>query len=167
MPSPSVPSLPDSLKSTEPGDTVQVPRVSAYYSQYDRKFLTKYYQDKFSLKILGITFPTYRLNHPPEVAREKFRSGIETYYLEEVVIPLRETLFINGWEPDIFYENNPGKKVSEALVIDGKRYSSKTTLRPFYSTFSARMVNFIGIVVSLIILYFLTKKIIFDKKIDD
>lgn len=162
---PTPPPLPNSLKSTEPGDTVQIPGVSAYYSQLDRKFVTSYYQKEFPLKIFSkISLPAYRLNHPPELAREKIRSGILTSYLEEVVVPFRETLFVNGWEPDLLYKNNPAKFQSEALIVDNTRYFSKTTLLPFYSTYLARLINFGGIFISGFILFTLIRRIIFENK---
>lgn len=161
LPSPPLPPpLPDSLKSTEPGDTVQISGVVAYFSQYDRAYVTAYYQDSFDkLPILGIKLPSYRLNHPPEFAREKIRDQIQTGFLEEVVHPFRESLFINGFQPEIDYKNNPQSLNKYRLIVDGKLYVSKTTLRPFYSSLQARITNYFLILTSFVIIYQLIKKI--------
>lgn len=162
LPSQGVQALPDSFKSTEPGDTVQIPGVSAYYSQLDRKFVTKYYQDQFSPQFFGIKVPTYRINHQVEFAREKFRSGIQSSYLEEVVVPFRESLFINGWEPEVYLSGEAVNK--EIMVVEGTKYFSKTTLRPFYASIPAKIANFFGIIISALITYRLLRRIIVEKK---
>jgi len=165
LPEPTViPPLPDSVKSTEEGDTVQIPRVSAYFSQYQRSYVTKYYQEKFDqLPFLGIRLPSYRLNHPPELSHEKIRDNLLSSYFEEVVHPFRESLFINGWEPEVFFNGNPGNIDRYTMIVGDQKYFSKTTLRPFYSTLPARLINFVGILLSGFIIYWLTKRIVFAK----
>lgn len=154
------PSLPDSLESTEPGDTVQISRVSAYFSQHERDSVVKYYQEKFNeIPSLGIKIPSYRLNHPPQLAHEKIRGEILSSYFEEVVHPLRGSLFINGWEPEVFLRGNQGAISQQAMIIDGTKYSSKATLRPFYSHLWPRLVSYFGILVSVLILYLISKRI--------
>lgn len=164
LPQPKYPlPLPNSVKSTEEGDTVQVPGVSAYYSQHNRAFVTKYYQEHFAqVPDFPLKFPSYRLSHPPQFAHEKIRDELLSSYFEEVVHPLRESLFVNGWEPAVFYKDQPGNIERYSLVATGVRYFSKATLRPFYSSVYARLVNYIGILVSGFILYYLSKRIIFS-----
>lgn len=163
-PPPYLTPLPNSVESTEPGDTVQISGVSAYYSQHQRAFVTKYYQEKFDeIPGLPIEFPSYRLNHPPQFAHEKIRSQVLSSYFEEVVHPFRESLFINGWEPEVFLRGNPGAISQHAVIVDGVKYFSKTTLRPFYSTLPARIISFVGILISCAILYFLTRRIVFGR----
>lgn len=166
VPSQPVAPLPDSLKSIEPGDTIQIPGISAYYSQHEREFVTKYYQDQFAPRIFGIKLPTYRLNHPPEYSREKFKDTIFSSYMEEVVVPFRESLFINGWEPDVFFKGNASALSRYTVLVDDKKYFSKATLRPFYASTPAKVVNFAGVIFSTFVLYFLAKKIIFERKND-
>ncbi len=62
LPGPSsvkdIAALPNSVKSSEPGDTIQVPNVAAYFSDMRRKEVTSFYLKEFSyLKIGGITIP--------------------------------------------------------------------------------------------------------------
>lgn len=157
------PPLPNSLKSTEEGDTVQIPRVSAYYSQNNRALAIRYYQDQFTnVPGLPLRFPSYRLNHPPQFSHEKIRDELLSSYFEEVVHPFRESLFINGWEPGVFFAGNPGAMSQYEMIVDGKKFSSKTTLRPFYSPVLARLANFVGIILSTFLLYYLTKRIVFE-----
>ncbi len=165
LPSPSQPPpLPNSLRSTEPGDTVQIPGVLAHYSQHQRDFVTKYYQEKFDeIGGLPIKFPSFRLNHPPQFAHEKIRSQVLSSYFEEAVHPFRESLFINGWEPEVFLRGNPGAISQHTIIVDGEKFFSKITLRPFYSTVQARIISFVGILLSAAILYFLTRRIVFGK----
>jgi len=168
LPSPTtIPPLPDSVKSTESGDTVQIPGVSAYFSQQKRDFVTKYYQDNFDkVSFLGLKLPSYRLNHPPELSHEKIRDNLLSSYFEEVVHPFRESLFINGWEPDVFFKGNKSAISRYVMIVDDQNYFSKTTLRPFYSNPILRVINFFGILASVFILYFLIKRIVFQKHED-
>lgn len=161
---PPPPSLPDSVKSTEPGDTIQVPRVSAYYSQHPRSFVTKYYQDQFSkTRPLGIKIPSYRLNHPPEYSRDKIRDQLQSSYFEEIVYPFRGSLFINGWEPEVYFAGNKSNIDRYSNTFEDKNYFSKVTLRPFYTNLIVRMLNYFAILITLIILYSLTQKIVIFK----
>lgn len=149
-----LPALPDSLKSTEPGDTYQVPGVSAYFSNLDRKQVTNFYYQNFSKsQFFEIPLPTIRLNHPPEYARLAIRDQILTSYLEEYVHPFRESVLINGWEPDVYFAKNQAQREKHQIIVDGEKYFSKTTLRVFESTllprvmlfFSALILGFLGV----------------------
>jgi len=142
-----IPPLPESLKSTEPGDTIQIPDVSAYYTNLSRQEVLDFYQKNFSKsRFLGIPLPTYRLNHPPEYARQIIRDTQQSSYLEEIVHPLRESLFVNGyeWENDPF--TPPASRPQYRMVINGREFKCKVTIRPFFSNLRARIIVFIGIV---------------------
>ncbi len=137
------PPLPDSRKSTEPGDTGQIPGLFAYYTNLSRAEATNFYLKYYSRsKLLGIPLLTIRLNHPPEYAWEVIINTIHTSYLEEFVHPLRESLFINGYEPanDPFRE--PGQKLAN-FEFDGKEYSMKVMVYKRDSHPIARLVVFV------------------------
>lgn len=136
LPDPKVLSLPDSLRSTEPGDTWQHPDQSAYYTDLTREEVINFYQDSFALKIGTITIPSYRLNYPPEEASTYVREQLLTYYLEEITHPLRESLFVSGWNPRLSPISNYRFDVEKArweIIIDGYEYQSKVTLKPYFS----------------------------------
>ncbi|PIV01258.1 hypothetical protein COS54_01190 [Candidatus Shapirobacteria bacterium CG03_land_8_20_14_0_80_39_12] len=123
------PDLPGAVKSTEPGDTVQIANVSAYYTDMPRKDVVRFYQDYFSRSpFLGIPLITYKLNHPPERIREVLRDTQQSTYVEELIHPLRESVFINGfeWNNDPF--TSPGGRIKNILVVNGKTYQFKVTL---------------------------------------
>lgn len=130
LPSPAeFPPLPNSIKSIEPGDTVQIANVSAYYTDMPRKEVVNYYFNYFSRSLfLGIPLITYKLNQPPERIREILRSTQQSTYVEEIIHPLRESLFVNGfeWNNDPF--TFPSRRIKNILIVNGKTYQFKVTL---------------------------------------
>jgi hypothetical protein len=161
LPAPDIPPLPGSLKSTEPGDTVQVPRVSAYYTDMARRDVTDFYKKNFSKSpLFGLPLPVITLNHPPEYSRDVIRDQILSSYLEEYVHPFRDSLYVNGWEPDVYFEDNPSQRAQHQIFVDEKKYFSKVTLRPFYSNIILRPVIFFGALALFYLLYLLVKRII-------
>ena len=137
LPQPEVVALPNALRSTEPGDTWQNPDQSAYYTDLGRSEVLEFYQDTFSLKLFGASLPSYRLNYPPEDSRVYVRDHLLTYYLEEINHPLRESLFVAGWNPRLSPISNylfDSQYDRWAMVIDGVEYQSKVTLKPYYSS---------------------------------
>jgi hypothetical protein len=121
--------LPDSLKSIEPGDTTQIANVSAYYTDLPRKEVLNFYTDYFSRSpFLSFPLITYRLNHPPERIREVLRETQQSTYVEEIIHPLRESVFISGfeWNNDPFTPSQ--RRIKNILTIDGKTYQFKVTL---------------------------------------
>lgn len=137
LPQPEVVALPNALRSTEPGDTWQHPDQSAYYTNLGRSEVLEFYQDTFSLNLFGLTLPSYRLNYPPEDSRVYVRDHLLTYYLEEINHPLRESLFVAGWNPRLSPISNylfDSQYDRWAMVIDGVEYQSKVTLKPYYSS---------------------------------
>lgn len=144
LPSPLPPPLPEATKSTEPGDTWQNPDQTAYFTQKDRHEVLNFYQQEFAPKLFGITLPNYRLNYRPEDTAVYVRKYIDSYYLEEVVNPMRESLFINGWTPSkspLLDRYTEDFRRTYTIVVDGQTYSSKITIKPYYPTkFAAPLI---------------------------
>jgi hypothetical protein len=136
LPSPVLPPLTDSVRSLEPGDTVQLKNVSAYYSNLTRSQVLNFYKAYYSGPLRLI------LNHPPETARAIIKDTIQSYYLYEFVLPFKETLFINGyeWENDVF--TKPTERLKNQLIYDNKIYAAKITLKSIPTTPSSRLINF-------------------------
>lgn len=158
-PAPQVPDLNGGVRSDEPGDTWQHPDQKAFYTNRKRGDVLSEMQSKFSFKILGITIPSYRLNYRPEEASEFVRDQLPTYYLEEIVYPFRESLFVNGWEPS----NSPMftnwlKKDIPEVTFKGVTYLSKVTLRPVYSSVWGRILVWILIFPTIYLTYFSLKR---------
>ncbi len=136
LPGPKLPppGLPGGLKSTEPGDTVQIENLSAYFTNKDRKEVVSFYEDYFSHSgFLNIPLPTLKLNHRPEYAKRVIKDTIQTYYFEELVHPFRESLFINGfdWQKDVFTSEE--SKAKNKLKAGGQIWQAKATLYWFPS----------------------------------
>jgi len=128
-PPPAFPDLPNSLRSTLPGDTVQIPGVSAYFTDLDRQTVISFYEENFSRSsFLGIKLPTFRLNHPPERAKQIYVDTMRSYYLEEIIHPFRESVYVNGfeWEKDVF--TAPEKRIKNKLLVGDQEFKSKVTL---------------------------------------
>lgn len=123
------PDLPDSIKSIEPGDTTQIANVSAYYTDIPRKEVVDFYTRYFSKSPFRlIPLLNYRLNQPPERIREVLRSTQQSTYVEEVIHPFRESVFINGFEWDNDPFTKPERRIKNILKVDGKVYQFKITL---------------------------------------
>jgi len=149
------PPLPNSVKSIEPGDTVQMPGVSAYYTDVSREEVMKFYKKNFSRSsFLNIPLITYTLNHPPERIREVLRDTQQSTYVEEIVHPLRESVFVSGfeWNNDPF--TPPPKRIKNILIVDGKTYQFKVTLFYQESKIWPRIIIFYS---SLLMVYLLCK----------
>ena len=95
---PTLPDLPNSVKSDLPGDTVQISNVSAYFTNMTRTEVINFYKAYYS----GLF--RINLNHPPERSKQIFVNTMQSYYLEEFVLPFKESLYVNGfeWENDVF-----------------------------------------------------------------
>lgn len=123
------PALPQGVKSIEPGDTGQIANVSAYYTDMSRSEVLAFYTKYFSRSTLwNIPLITYRLNHPPERIREVLRATQQSTFVEEIVHPLRESVFVNGfeWNNDPF--TPPKSREQNIMVVNGKTYQFKITL---------------------------------------
>src|SRR3990170_2036914 len=100
LPTPDFPLPPEgALQSQEPADTETLLR-RAYFTNLTRQEVLDHYQEQFdSSSFLNIPVPTFRLNYPPEEAQTIIRDQTRSKFLEEIVHPMRESMFINGFEP--------------------------------------------------------------------
>ncbi|MBU4209985.1 hypothetical protein KKC08_02635 [Patescibacteria group bacterium] len=159
IPTPEILDLPNSLKSVEPGDTVQIPNVKAFYNDQERQqiidFYVNTYQKKHPLSI--------KINHRPEKAKEIIKDTIQTYYLEEIIIPFKESLYINGfeWEKDVF--TIPEKRAKNRLMVGKQEFKTKITLRHFPTNPINRLIVFLSLE-TFLFFAFHTYKSIFSKK---
>lgn len=152
-PTPSIPDLENSVKSNLPGDTEQVSNVTGYFTNLSRQevmnFYQKHYQGLFRIK----------LNHPPEKAKEIIVDTIPSYYLEELVLPFKESLYINGfeWENDVF--TKPEKRIKNKIYYLDKEYAAKITLRRFPVSIPNRLLTFFVTEFGIIFAYLTYKRI--------
>jgi hypothetical protein len=143
LPIPEIPPLPDSLKSTEPGDTVEIPGVSAFYTDISRGEVVGFYQKAFSRSsFLNLPLPVIVLNHPPEYGKQAIRATTETTFLYELVHPFRDSFFINGWDPAEHPEYKKAKDPTQVIKKNGRFYQRKITLRLVTSSLWARILVF-------------------------
>ncbi|HBP51142.1 MAG: hypothetical protein US68_C0009G0025 [Candidatus Shapirobacteria bacterium GW2011_GWE1_38_10] len=144
IPTPTLKPLPNSVKSTEPGDTVQLKNVSAYYTNLSRTEIMNFYRSSYTNPLV------IRLNYPPELSKIIFRDTIQSYYLEELSIPFKESLYINGfeWENDVF--TKPEKRIKNKLLFEGIEYRAKITLKTIPTSIPVRLLSFFGTEIALI-----------------
>lgn len=111
VPSPGFPEPMDGFsQSNEPAD-VETPLRRGYYTNATRQEVMTHYMNEFK---------GYRLNYPPEEAQTIIRDQTKSTFLEEIVHPLRESVYINGFEPtDAQY----------AIVIKGTPWRQKVIVR--------------------------------------
>lgn len=64
--------------------------------------------------------PTYRLNYPPEEAQTLIRDQARSTFLEEIVHPFRESIFVNGFEPT---------RPQDAIFVEGRAWRQKIIVR--------------------------------------
>jgi hypothetical protein len=146
---------PDSLQSQEPADT-ETPLRRAYFTNYTREEVMNWYKKELSYSnFLEISLPTYRLNYPPEDSQTIIRDQTRTTFLEEVVHPFRESVFINGFEP---------KDPKDTILIGGRNWRQKIIIRFVPSSFVVRIVTFAVTACFIIILFKAWSKTIRDIK---
>ncbi len=150
--------LPESEKSKLEGDTVQIPNVSAYFSNNFRDFVVPFYLSNYQ-NLTKFPFPPMQLNHPPEFSWTAIKKHTDSTYLVELTYPLRDSFFVNGFEP--FYENGEPKYWGAVKFEEGKNiWFTKTTLRFYPSPIWARFLTWFGITLSLFLIYRLGKNIL-------
>lgn len=163
------PPLEPSLKSTLEGDTIQNPNIAAYFSDFRRYYITDFYKQKFAnLHWFGWFFKPLSLNHPPEYAYQYIRDQQESTFLEEYYYPLRESFFVNGYEPLV--ENKIFKKPSNYQgnhIIYKENdfgpellFDSKTTIRFYHNNILARILVYIGIWIASFAIYRMAIKVV-------
>ncbi len=141
LPTPQTPDLSSAVRSDEAGDTWQHPDQKGFYTDMTRAQVIREMQSKFVTKIFNISIPSYRLNYRPEESFEYVRDQVPSNYLEEIVYPMKDSLFVNGWEP----KNAPINRNIDPKYIPGNLfkenyYLSKVTLRPVSSPVYARLL---------------------------
>jgi len=159
-PIPQIPDLSNSAKSDEPGDTIQIPNVSGYYTNLSRTEVINFYKANYN----GLF--RIRINHPPEKSKQIIKDTIQSYYLEEFVLPFKESLFINGyeWQNDVF--TKPEKRIVNRLLFKGKEYQTKITIKTFPVPISNRLISFFFIEIVVFILIKIYSDFIFKKNRD-
>lgn len=163
LPSPvEPPPLPNSFKSTEPGDTGQISGLFAYYTNMSRSEVVNYYKTYFEKsKFFNIPLITVKLNHPPEYAWQVIRDTEHSSFLEELVHPFRETWYLNGYEPANDPFVNPASR-KPGFEINGQKYTLKIQVRKMESNIFTRLFLFTGVLIFLKIIISLYKKLYED-----
>lgn len=133
------PPPPDALVSYEPADTESIYRRS-YYSNYSRAEIMDYYKKTYSPKSL------FRLNYPPEDSQIYIRDLTQSSWLEELVHPGRDSIYING-----FYPTKP----TEQINIKGVRYQNKIIVRQIPTSIFSRLTT---LFLAFIAIYFLARE---------
>lgn len=151
--------LPSSNKSTLAGDNIaQVSNVTGYFSDNFREFVVPFYLKAYQ-DLSRFPFPPLRLNHPPEYSWTVIKKHTDSTYLEELVYPLRDSLYVNGFEP--FYPDGAPKFWgSTKFDADGQSFYTKTTLRFYPSKIITRILVWLGIITSIYLTFKLGKKIL-------
>lgn len=154
IPSASLPPLPNSYKSNEPGDTVEIYGVSAYYTSLSRQEILDFYLVNFNKsRFFNLPFPAILLNHPPEYVSTAIRDTVNSTFLYELVHPFRDSLIINGWSP----EEDRRYKENEKLIHIGKKvFKQKITLRYLPSNIILRISIF---TISLWLFFYLWQRL--------
>lgn len=143
--------LPDSVKSSLSGDTTQIPNVSAYFSNHFRDFVIPFYLNNYK-QVHNLPFSPLKLNHPPEYSWTAIKKHTDSTYLEEFVYPLRNSLFVNGLE--MF--NPDGSRIfpgAPLILEEGKVWLTKTTLRLYTTSILVRIIVWLGIVISVFLIF--------------
>jgi hypothetical protein len=133
VPSPSFPSpLPDSPQSREPGDMRDAEHFAAYFTNLSREEVMQHYVSEFRhLGVFGL-IPVLRIrDYPPEEAFTHIADQTLSNYLEELIYPLRESLFVNGYQPG---------PEDDQIAFEGVQYKSKVTIRYYESNVFVRLL---------------------------
>lgn len=125
---------PDSVQSLEEADTEN--RLKrAYFTNYTRAKVLEHYQKQLMFfSLFKIPLPTYRLNYPPEDAFLLVRDQTRSTFLEEIVHPFKESVFINGFKP---------KYAKDDIWYRGVHYDQKITVKYIPSSVFIRVPIFI------------------------
>lgn len=153
--------LPNSDKSDLAGDTWQIPNVSAYFSNNFRDFVIPFYRSIYWNNTF-LPFPPMRLNYPPEFSWNVIKRHTDSTYLEELVYPLRDSLYINGFEP-FNPDGTPRFWGSTRFTVLDRNWYTKVTLRFYPAPIWVRIFVWLGIVLSITALFKLGRKVISSK----
>lgn len=150
--------LPNSDKSKLEGDTIQIPNVAGYFSDNFREFVVPFYFRNYQ-NLNHFPFPPLKLNHPPEYSWTAIKKHTDSTYLEELVYPLRSSLYVNGFEP-FYSDGTPKFWGSVKFEVDGRNWFTKTTLRFYPSNLLVRIVVWLSLVLSIYWIFKLGRKIL-------
>jgi hypothetical protein len=126
LPAPKFPEPPPgAVQSMEQADT-ETPMRRAYFTNYTREQVVAHYKNQFRYRPF-----TLDLNYPPEDAQTLIRDQTRSYYLEELVHPFRESVYVNGFiatapQDDIWYK--------------GVHYEEKVTIKYVPSSLAVRLI---------------------------
>ena len=138
LPNPDFPNPPpDAVQSDEPGDTETSLR-RAYFTDLGRARVMDWYKTQMKWG--------YRLNYPPEEAQTIIRDQTRSTFLEEIVHPFRESVYVNGFEPAPDDEKN-------AINIDGRHFRQKIIIRYVPSSVIVRVLMWAGVTMLSVILF--------------
>ncbi len=134
LPNPDFPlPLSDALQSMEPADT-ETPLRRSYFTNKSREEVMAHYVGQFSKSKYEIPLPTYRLNYPPEEAWVLIRKHTRSTFLEEIVHPFRESLYVNGFKP---------KEAKDVIFVEGKNFEQKITVKMVNSSTLFRTILYV------------------------
>lgn len=146
VPSPDFPAPPNqAVQSMEEADT-EIITKRAYFTNYSREEVIRHYQEQFKKsRLFGIPLITFRLNYPPEDAQTLIRDQTRSTYLEELTHPLRESFFINGFEP---------KQAKDDIWYRGEHFSQKITVKYVYGSLGMRLAVLVLVSILIYLLFF-------------
>ena len=156
-PTPTLPDLANSIRSDLPGDTTQLKNVSAYFTNLSRTEVITFYKANFNGPF------RIQLNHPPEKAKEIIVDTIQSYYLEEFILPFKQSIFINGydWQNDVF--TKPEKRIANKMIYKDIEYQTKVTIKVFPTSIFQRLFGFFGTELAIIIVFFIYRNLLKQK----
>lgn len=132
--SPGFPTPPaDSVQSAEPADTETSFR-RAYFTNLTRDEVVDHYRKQ--LINTPFSFALQRLNYPPEDSQTIIRDQTRSTFLEELSYPMRESLYINGFEP---------KVAKDEIWYKGEHYRQKIIIKYVPNAISLRLLIAVGI----------------------
>lgn len=147
LPSPDFPNPPpDAVQSKEPGDSEILNIRRAYFTNYTREQVINHYKKEFS------NLPFLRFNYPPEESQTIIRDQTRSTYLEELVHPLRESIYINGFEP---------KSEKDTITISGETWRQKIIVKQVNSNILSRLFV---LALTLVVGFVLMREYVYDKK---
>lgn len=142
------PALRASAKSNLEGDTIQNPNIAAYFSNFRRDYITYFYKDFFSRTLIPfVSLPVISINRPPEEAFKYVRDQQESTFLEEYVFPMRESIYVNGYDVKLandMYHKGARSFIGDHYYYGGKYFNTKTTIRYYPSNIILRILIYMA-----------------------
>lgn len=159
-PTPTLKDIPNAVKSDLPGDTTQLKNVSAYFGNLTRTEVINFYKANYHGPF------RIQLNHPPEKAKEIIRDTTQSYYLEEIILPFKESIFVNGyeWQNDVF--TKPEKRYANKLLHNNIEYQTKITIKVFPTSIAQRLITLFVVEAAIISIILIYKNLLFKKSRD-